>query len=589
MLRSDNASLGRSDALGRQRRADESVTVRFVGTGGDGILSAGSLFARAAALSGLEVLSEVSFPSEIRGGIVTSQVRISAHPLSSEGDSVDVLVAFELDACRAHQHVVHDDGVLIYDSASQAADGPYRRDIVSYAVPMSALASRTDSLVARNMVGLAALTELLGLSLENLEATVREHFASKGTAAVDHNLLALQEGFSYARARLPKRDPILAPVGTARGPTMLVTGNEAVGAGALVAGCRLYSSYPITPATTLGEWLAKHLPLVGGRVVESEDPMASLGVAIGASFAGVKAMTGTSGPGLDLMQELIGFAAMTEMPVVVVVVQRGGPSAGLPTKHEQADLLSAVFGTHGDVPKIVLAAADVRDCFDLTVEAFNLAEYYQTPVLLLTDASLSRRLQTIPRPDLKAIPVVERNTPQTIDGPYHRYSVTDQGVSPVALPGLSGGEYVATGLEHDVAGRPTDAGDVHESMTRKRFHKVRGAEFELVEREGPEWAPIGLVSWGITQGAVREAVARFESVGMPIAALYPKMLWPLPAKALVRFAKSVEQVVVVEANHQGQLALLIAANTPICPKRLTLTPGKPISVWDIFGKEDLTQ
>ncbi|MEW6681707.1 MAG: 2-oxoacid:acceptor oxidoreductase subunit alpha [Nitrospirota bacterium] len=573
-----------------RRYRDESLAIRVVGAGGDGIVTAGALLARTAALSGLEVLSDTTFPSEIRGGLVASQVRMAPHPLCTEGDGVDVLVAFNADAYLAHRDVIRDDGILIYDIYDALSDVvTHSNRIISYPVPMAEIAQHSGQAVTRNLVALAALIELIGLSRSNLEGAVCEHFASKGPDTIAVNLRALEAGLSYAEQHLIKRDPVLAPVGASRDQTLLLTGNDAIGLGALAAGCRLYSSYPITPATSLGTWLARHLPLVGGRVHEAEDPIASLGVAIGASFAGTKAMTGTSGPGLDLMQEMIGFSAMAEVPVVVAVVQRGGPSAGLPTKHEQADLLSAVFGSHGDVPKIVLAAADVRDCFSLTVEAFNLAERYQTPVLLLTDASLARRMQTIPRPDLTSIPLIERDAAHTADAPYHRYAATDDGIAPMALPGSEGGAYVATGLEHDDTGRPTDAGDVHKVMMARRFAKLRGAEFEMVEREGPESTPVGLVSWGITQGAVREAVARFERLGMPIAALYPKMLWPPPVNALSRFAESVEQIVVVEANHQGHLAHLIGATTPIRPKRLTLTRGEPISVWDIFGKEDLTR
>ncbi len=570
-----------------RRYRDESLAIRIVGAGGDGIVTAGALLAHTAALSGLEVLADTTFPSEIRGGMVASQVRIAPHSLFTEGDRVDVLVALDPAAYVAHRDVVRDGGVLIYDERLREAVDPSNR-VISYPVPAAEIARQSGNPVTRNLVALSALIELIGLSPSNLRGAVSEHFSTKGRNTVDLNLRALQAGLSYAKQHLVKRDPVLAPVGGSRDQTLLLTGNEAIGLGALAAGCRLYSSYPITPATSLGGWLARNLPLVGGRVHESEDPVASLGVAIGASFAGARAMTATSGPGLDAMQELIGFAAMAEVPVVLVVVQRGGPSAGLPTKHEQADLLSAVFGSHGDVPKVVLAPGNVRECFQLTVEAFEIAERLQTPVLLLTDASLARRLQTIPRPDLGSIRRADRTSVEPATKPYRRYAATGNGVSPMSIPGQSGCEYVATGLEHDDMGNPAQTGDIHEAMTKKRFAKLERPPLELVERDGPDSAPIGLVSWGVTQGAVREAAARFAAVGMPVAALYPKALWPLPVDALLRFARSVEQVVVVEANHQGHLAQLIAGTTPICPKRLAIARGEPISAWDVFGREDLS-
>jgi 2-oxoglutarate ferredoxin oxidoreductase subunit alpha len=323
----------------------------------------------------------------------------------------------------------------------------------------------------------------------------------------------------------------------------------------------------------------------------AEDGMASLGVAIGASLAGVKAMTGTSGPGLDLMQELIGYASMAEIPVVIVDVQRAGASTGLPTKCEQADLLSAICGAHGDAPRIVLAPGDIHDCVHLTVEAFNLAERYQLPVILLSDASLALREHTIARPDLAAITVVDRVPFLPGQEPYSRYRLTDSGISPMSVPGQAGGEYAATGLEHTGSACPSDAPDIHEAMTDKRFQKLMRLEDECppVEREGPVAAAVGLVSWGSTQGAVREAVRRFNAIGMPVAALYPKVLWPPPVKALTEFAGSVGQVVVVEGNRQGQFARVIAASTAIKPKLVTRYRGVPLTAWDIFGREDLTQ
>jgi 2-oxoglutarate ferredoxin oxidoreductase subunit alpha len=242
------------------------------------------------------------------------------------------------------------------------------------------------------------------------------------------------------------------------------------------------------------------------------------------------------------------------------------------------------------VPKIVLAPGDVHDCVYLTVEAFNLAERYQLPVILLSDASLALREHTIPRPDLAAITVVDRVPFQPDQAPYSRYRLTDSGVSPMSAPGQPGGEYVATGLEHTGSAFPSDAPGTHEAMTDKRFQKLARLEDECppVEREGPPSAAVGLISWGSTQGAVREAVQRFDAIGMPVAALYPKVLWPPPVKALTAFAQSVGQVVVVEANRQGQFADVIAASTSIRPKRVTLYRGVPLTAWDIFGRESLT-
>jgi 2-oxoglutarate ferredoxin oxidoreductase subunit alpha len=574
----------------RLRQLDESLAVRFVGVGGDGILTAGGVLTEAAALSGLEVLSGATFSAEVRGGHTMYQLRVSPSPLLTEGDRVDVCVVLNHDAHRAQREELGAGDVVLHDSLHDSAARDYQSGVVCYPVPMTELAEAAGSGVTKNTVALGALAELFGFSFANIEASVRKRLAPKGAHVVSSNLAALAGGARYAREHLVKRDRFLAPVGAARDETVLLSGNKAVGLGALIAGCRLYAYYPITPATSVAEWLAAYLPRLGGKICAAEDGMASLGVAIGASLGGVKAMTGTSGPGLDLMQELIGYASMAEVPVVIVDVQRAGASTGLPTKCEQSDLLSAICGAHGDAPRIVVAPGDVEDCVHLTVEAFNLAERYQLPVIVLSDASLALREQTIPRPDLAAIAVIDRVPFMPEDGSYSRYRPTDSGISPMSVPGQAGGEYAATGLEHTRFACPSDAPDVHEAMTDKRFQKLAALENECppVEREGPASAAVGLVSWGSTQGAVREAVQRFNAIGMPVAALYPKVLWPPPVKALTEFARSVEQVVVVEGNRQGQLARVIAASTAIRPKLVTRYRGEPLTAWDVFGREDLT-
>lgn len=575
----------------RLSQLDESLIVRFVGVGGDGVLTAGRILTEAAAWSGLEVLSGATFSAQVRGGETMYQLRVSPSPLLTEGDRVDVWVVLDHDAHVALREDLTAGDVVLHDHVRDAAPRDYPPGVVCYPVPMTELAESAGWPVAKNIVALGALAELFGFSLANIETSVRKRLATKGDRVVASNLAALAGGARHAKEHLVKRDRFLAPVGSAREETVLVTGNEAIGLGAMMAGCRLYAHYPITPATSLAEWLSAHLPLLGGKICAAEDGIASLGVAIGASVAGVKAMTGTSGPGLDLMQELIGYASMAEVPVVIVDVQRAGASTGLPTKYEQADLLSATCGAHGDAPRIVIAPGDLHDCVHLTVEAFNLAERYQVPVILLSDASLALREQTIPRPDLAATTVVDRASFLTAPAPYSRYRLTDSGISPMSVPGQLGGEYAATGLEHTISAFPSDAPDVHETMTDKRFQKLLRIEDECppVEREGPPTAAVGLVSWGSTQGAVREAVRRFNAIGMPVAALYPKVLWPPPVKALTAFARSVGQVVVVEGNRQGQFARMIAASTSIRPKLVTRYRGVPLTVWDIFGREDLTQ
>lgn len=548
-------------------------------------MTIGEILSRAVARGGLHVLADSTFASNIKGGDALFQLRISSSPILSQGDRLDILVALSENGYRNHVANLAQGCMVIYDDDMSLME---LGGVIFYPVPMTRLSRDVGSPVSKNMIALGVLARLLCISVDPLRQVIGQSLAVKGASVVQTNLKAFDEGIAYGQDHVVKRDPHLLPVGAGENNQVLLNGNEAIGLGAMMAGCRVYPYCPITPATTIGDWLSDHLPDAGGHVIMTEDAIESAALAIGASYAGAKAMTGTSGPGLDLIQELIGFAGMAELPVVIVDVQRGGPSQGLATKHEQSDLFSAALGGHGDSPRIVMAAADVNDCVGLTIEAFNLAERCQVPVIVLSDASLSRRRQTIPRPDLAHVRRVGRTPHQASESRYLRYRLTADGISPISTPGQPGGEYIATGVEHTESGSPTDLPRDHETMTKKRYTKLATVEegFPPIEREGAARAEVGFISWGTTQGAVREAMQRFRQIGLPAAALYPKLLWPLPVKALETFAASVNKVIVVEANQQGQLTMLIRAQTKIRPGLIHLCTGVPISPWEIFGRED---
>jgi 2-oxoglutarate ferredoxin oxidoreductase subunit alpha len=572
--------------LGRALEKKDLI-IRVAGEGGQGVVMVGEVLDRAVAQIGLHVLTESTFPSEIRGGDVMFQVTASPVPIPTPGDRLDILVALSESGYRTNKDNLTPGSVLIYDPEDTRPEG--LDGVILYPVPMSDISRSLGSPLLKNMVALGAVAQLFSIPMNVLQDQIRKRFSKKNPLMLRMNLRALEAGFIYAGEQIRKQDPFRITSGEKRNDLLLMNGNEAIGLGALIAGCRFYAYYPITPATTIGDWLTSHLPGLGGSVVQAEDPIESAGLTIGASYAGTKAMTCTSGPGLDLMQECIGFSGTAEVPIVIVDVQRVGPGNGIATQHEQSDLFAAAFGSHGDVPRIVLAAADVRDCLDLTIEAFNLAERYQVPVILLSDASLSRRSQTIPRPRLPEIRITHRALYDPARSSYARYQVAQDGISPMAIPGQSGGEHIATSLEHAETGSASYSPQGHTIMTDKRFRKLDTLEedFLPVEREGPARAEVGIISWGVTQGAVREAVQRFRQIGSDVAALYPKLLWPLPVKAMETFAASVKKVVVVEANKQGQLASMIRAYTRIEPHQIQTYSGVPISPWDIFGKEGL--
>jgi 2-oxoglutarate/2-oxoacid ferredoxin oxidoreductase subunit alpha len=558
--------------------------------GGDtaigGVISTGENFTAAAARLGFHVFTFRSYPSEIKGGHAWFQVRIANRPVLSLGDGIDVLIAFDQEAYENHRKNLNEGAVLIYDSDLVHAEDSA---LTHYAAPFQRIARQElDFVRGTNVLVLGLMAGLFGLPVNSLEELVRRRYKRRAEL-VEKNLQALAYGYEYTK-QIQKEDQYY--LGTSDHIQRLVmSGNDAITAGALHAGCRFFAGYPITPASDILESMARELPKLGGICLQSEDEMAALGSCIGASYGGVKAMTATSGPGFSLMTELMGLSSMTEIPVVLVDAQRSGPSTGLPTKLEQSDLFHALYGGHGDFPRIVIAPASVEDCLSRTVHAFNLAEKYQMPVILLSDQSLSHRTQTIEMPDPLHMKVVGRLQPSDgRDGEgYARYALTDTGVSPAGIPGVFLHPYVAPGLEHDEHGHPNLSAEVHEAMTEKRFRKLASV---AKETDTPEWAPryghpraeIGIIGWGATEGSIREAAERALERGYKVAAIHPRILNPLPETQLRQFIASVRRVLVPEVNYQGQFAHHLAAQLGVQPIRLNKIGGIPFTPGEILQK-----
>lgn len=579
----------------------KDLIIRIAGEGGEGVISTGDFLMQAATRLGLEVVTFKTFPAEIKGGYALSQVRISEEPILSQGDSFNILVAFNGEAYAVNKDALTPGTVLVYDYPGGDFEPEEHPGVFMYPVPMSRIAKdELVSYISKNMVALGAVAELFGISIESLKTSIRDKFIRKGQDVVDINNKAVEAGAAYVRNNIEKRDPFKFPAPRPQKDVIILEGNQAVALGAITAGCRFYSCYPITPATAIANYLSELMLQVNGYVYQAEDEIASIGNCLGASFVGVKAMTGTSGPGLDLMSELIGLASMAEIPVVIVDVQRGGPSTGMPTKHDQSDLFAACFGSHGDTPKIVLAASNVEENFYLTIEAFNLAERYQMPVILLTDASLAIRVEAIKTPDPSRIRIVNREVyggPAAEEEKFLRYRITESGISPVGIPGTAGAAYAATGLEHSEDSGPRTNPETRTVMTEKRWRKLAHIEDEWypVEREGDPEAEVGIISWGLTQSVVKEAVQRLRAKGLRVAALYPKILWPLPVRAIESFAATVKKVLVPEANFQGQLAEIIRAKTSVRPVKYNVYRGEPFipkeiekKVEEVYEQEKVT-
>jgi len=575
--------------------AREDIVIRIAGEAGEGVLITGQMVTQATARAGYHVLTDSVPPAEIKGGYSFYQIRLGEKRLRSRGDAVDVLLAFNQEAYDNSIEALREGGILIYDSAelSPPANDRYR----SYAVPLTDIAKNEVELaLAKNMVAVGVVAGLFGLNVEHVHRLLRESkLAKKGEEILNKNLKAVDLGNAFVHDKVAERGTLEVQA-SELADRIVLSGNQAVALGALVAGCRRYAGYPITPATDIMEFLADEFPKLGGAVVQAEDEIAAIGMVLGASYTGQKAMTATSGPGLSLMTEMLGLASMAEIPSVVIDCQRAGPSTGMPTRHEQGDLNLAVFGAHGEVQRVVLAPTSVVDCLWTTVDAFNLSEEFQLPAIVLQDTVLAVRTESIPRPDLRKVNVVNRRTFAYHDeespnghgydaasGPerYLRYAITQDGVSPMAIPGTPGGAYVATGLEHTQAANTSSDARNHTAMTEKRFRKLEGViqKAPAAHQYGDASADIGFLTWGSTLGVVSEAIDRLAQRGTKAHALAPRLLWPLPTHQIDPFLKGKRVVYVPEVNFTGQFAQLLRSHY----QEVQFTPinvfgGQPFSV-----------
>jgi 2-oxoglutarate ferredoxin oxidoreductase subunit alpha len=582
------------------------VTIRIGGESGEGTISGGDILALAAARWGYHVYTFRTFPAEILGGPCMFQVRISDQPVKSMGDYADVLICLNKEAYDRNVRDLRHGGVLLYDPSNFTPETT--SDYVTYAVPFNEIARKQVQLFqTKNMVMLGAICGLFGPPLEAIVQVVESKLSTSRKASatlMEKNLFALDIAKRYVTEHLSKQDPYRLGA-VEKADRVVLNGNQAVVAGALAAGCRYFAGYPITPASDIMEGMAKELPLVGGTCLQVEDEITALSSALGASYGGVRAMTATSGPGFSLMAELIGLSSMAELPVVIVDAQRAGPSTGMPTKMEQSDLSFALHASHGDTPRIVLAPANVADCYRLMALAFTMAERYQMPVIFLTDQSLTARVESVDRQVFRPVEVKGRlHVPtyghngnsdksgnekllvgagaQTHE--YARYAYTESGISPISTPGIGAPAYVATGLEHDELGRPNYEPEDHTAMMEKRFRKLASAVADIppVERYGDEDATIGLIGWGSTEGTIQEAVDRARAQGKKVASIHLRVLSPLPDHAVQDFIRSVQKVVVPECNYSGQLASLLGAKYGLQAIRINKFGGIPFIAGEIL-------
>ena len=557
----------------------KSVVIRLAGESGEGVISSGDILTQAAARGGYWTQTFRTYPAEIKGGPCMYQVRMGDEPIYSHGKLVDLLVCFNQEAWTLHWDSLSPEGVILYDET--AVEIPEEFLHRARPVRMEKLAKEIGgSLRAKNMVAVGAVAGVIAFNTAPIEELVLRRYAHKQGVA-EANIAALRAGGDES-GHLKASLAIVEPVEVEE-DRILMSGNQAIAVGAIAAGLTYFAGYPITPASDILEWLSAKLPQVGGLTIQCEDEIASICSVLGASYTGAKAMTATSGPGLSLMTEVLGYAGTAEIPCVIIDAQRGGPSTGLPTKTEQSDLQHALYGGHGEAPRVVIAPITVEDCFWATIDAFNYSERFQVPVILLTDQGLATRMEVIHKPDTSRVELWERKTSAGLNGDYKRYAYTDDSVSPMGIPGEEGGQYVSTGIEHDEYGHPGYTPEIHIGMQAKRWAKLAPLANGLARNElyGDEQPDIAIIGFGSTYGAVREAVAVLRERGLSVGAFYPRVLGPFPAERVKHFAAKATRVVVPEVNFTGQLARLVRSECGLPVESHPKCDGLPFTAEDI--------
>jgi 2-oxoglutarate/2-oxoacid ferredoxin oxidoreductase subunit alpha len=534
------------------------AVIRIAGNSQDGIQAIGGFLARLAGRSEQEVMTFMTIPSTISGGPSIFQVRIGSGEVLSAGDEADVLLAFYQHSYEEHIGSLKKGGMVLYDADHVEPKAEWQPQYHHVGVPISSLTVEAIGGTAKdkgkNIFALGLLARMFDLTVPKLETLLRERFGGKDPSVLNNALAAFHAGYNYSLAGVLETFQFVESQGKA-GHQVVMNGNEALAYGVIAAGVRFGAAYPITPWSDVMEILRRELPKYGGTFVQCEDEIAAISMANGASFSGRVAVTGSSGPGISLKMESLGWAVMAEVPLVVINVQRGGPSTGLPTQVEQSDLNLAVYGSHGDAPRVVIAPTDVEDCFYTAIEAVNIARKYNVPVFILSDQAISTRIEAFAQPDLEK--VCQDITPDlTPVADYKPYDLSSpDGVTPRVVPGtriLSGRYPIAGGLEHDELGHPTGSPKLHMEMTARRRKKLQALAATLPTPKvyGPPEGNVLLVGWGSTRGPIQEAVDRARGAGDSISSLHIKYLNPLPA-GLENIFSGFNLVRVVEMNDEG--------------------------------------
>ncbi|HZU06156.1 MAG TPA: 2-oxoacid:acceptor oxidoreductase subunit alpha [Chloroflexota bacterium] len=570
------------------------LSIKIGGEAGQGVESSGAGFAKALARAGLWIYGLQDYMSRIRGGHNFYQVRVSDHELWTFRDAVHMLLPLTTEAVERHWREIVPGGAVLYDVGLKFDEAPLReRGIKLFAMPLMKIAEQQGgNRIMMNTAALGAVAGITEFDFAYIADIIETNFKRKGAAVVESNLKVARYAYDAGQEQFAADFDwkLVARPGPKR---MVINGNQALALGAIAAGCRFISGYPMTPATSILEYMNAKARQFGIVTKQTEDEIAALLMAIGAAHAGVRAMTATSGGGFCLMTEALGFAGCTETPVVIVDAQRAGPSTGLPTRTEQGDLEFVLHASHGEFPRIVLTPGTIEECFYAGARAFNLAEKYQCPVIIMQDLTQSNSIRAIDldRFDFASIRI-DRGallTPEELDrlpDGYRRHLVTPDGISPRAVPGHPKAVYVTTGDEHTDQGYITEEADIRRAQMDKRMRKLETAraEMRLPVRYGPQDAELTFVGWGSTYGAIREAVDILNAAGTRANQLHFMEVWPLDWERVRALLDEARSLVLVEQNYSGQLGNVLRTYTgKTMDKKILKYDGRPISPDEIVA------
>jgi 2-oxoglutarate ferredoxin oxidoreductase subunit alpha len=550
------------DAASVPQRQLSDLSVMVAGQGGDGSLTIASLLSAQFASRGFHLYSTSNIASRIKGGHAAAFLRASVEPTGCMGDHIDLLVAFDDEAVENAAPAMAPDGIVVFDaSKGPPPEGILADTIQVFAVPFGRLAVRDLGRdLLKNCLGFGIVSRILGIVDEAAEGSLRQRFKRLPAALIDTNVDAFRIGLTHAdEIGLTEGNSPWTVDQAEREEHLMIAGNEALSFGFLAAGGRFYAGYPITPASEILGWLERHLPKYGGIAIQAEDELSAINMATGAALTGARSMAASSGPGFVLMQEGVSQLGSAEIPLVVVDCQRAGPSTGMPTKVEQSDIGTMINGGHGDYPKVVLAPANQRDSFEIGAFATNLAQRIQGPVIIAMDRALSQDSTTVKPFDLEGVFVdhakrLTRDEVQKLKE-YRRYLITDDGLSPWAVPGTPGGQSLVTGNERNEWGLVSAEPQNRKRMIEKRSRKIESVREDLPKgwRWGDAKAPIGILGLGSAGPILERAAIRLADAGTDVQVLRPRTLWPVLDETL-DFIRNCERVYVVEYNEAGQLA-----------------------------------